>query len=40
MLYCLARYSQIPLSPDHNFHFTYGLHATFTYDANGGQFFS
>lgn len=27
-------------SPDHNFHFTHELQATFTYNANGGQFFS
>lgn len=27
-------------SPDHNFHFTYELHATFTYDANAEPFFS
>jgi fibro-slime domain-containing protein len=26
-------------SPDHNFHFTFELHAEFTYDADGNQFF-
>ena len=26
-------------SPDHNFHFTYELHTTFTYDASVAQFF-
>jgi fibro-slime domain-containing protein len=26
-------------TPDHNFHFTFELHARFTYDADGNQFF-